>query len=83
VSGDVIAELYAWVTLDDEDGNEGVLAFRNVRGEWMPMIGADQVRIESLRDIAEGFAQASKYPIELRRFTTMTVLEQLAPGTPA
>lgn len=81
MSGDVVSELYAWVTIDPADGNEGVMAFRTASGDWMPMIGADMARIESLRPMVMAIISVTghKGRVELRRFGTMTVVERFDP----
>ena len=50
--GKTITELYAFVAMDNEDGNEGVMGFMTDQG-MMPMIGADLKRVESLTSIAD------------------------------
>jgi hypothetical protein len=77
--GNEVQSIYAWVTLDDGDGNEGVLGFRTKDG-WMPAIGADRDRVESLRFVClEAIAAGHANAIELRRFSTMEVLETIDP----
>ncbi len=61
MSGDTITELYAFVALDNEDGNEGIIAFMGPDGIMLPMIGADTARVNSLIPIAD--ATGVKYEI--------------------
>jgi hypothetical protein len=49
-----INTLYAWISID-EYGNEGVLGAKTEHG-WMPLVGADQDRIESFRPLAKEIA---------------------------
>lgn len=72
--GHRIVEMWAWVGLDDGDGNEGIPAFLAADGvTQMPLIGSRRKAIESMRDIAEQAAALSRHPFELRRFSVMTV----------
>lgn len=48
----VITKLYAFVSVDNEDGDEGIIGFQTGPG-MMPMIGSDMNRVESLRKIAD------------------------------
>lgn len=76
--GHEIDEIWAWVMLDDEDGNEGIPAFRS-GGVLYPMVGADGDRAMQLREMAQGFADLARAPITLRRFSRMEILETLEP----
>jgi hypothetical protein len=79
MSGDVIDEIFAFVVLDAGDGNEGVIGFRTADGTWMPMLGADMKRIDSLRPLAQSIADRSGVTVSLRRFSARTDLETLTP----
>lgn len=69
MTGKRILELYAWVVLDDMDGNEGVPAtLPGPDGIMLPLMGADRERIESLRRFAEIAASVTGKPVELRRW---------------
>ena len=46
-----IEKLFAFVHVE-EDGSEGILAFQR-DGLWLPMIGADQTRVEALIEVAD------------------------------
>lgn len=80
VSGHRITELWAWITLDDGDGDEGIPAFMGPNNTAMPLIGSDHNRIESLRPVAEEVAAMSRHAVELRHFTVMTVEDTIPPG---
>lgn len=67
MAGDTITELFAFVALDDLDGNEGVMAFLH-DGMWVPMIGADMARITSLLPLAKKVATAAGTTFEIRHF---------------
>lgn len=76
--GDRITELWAWVTLDPTDDNEGVLGSVNALGSF-PLIGADRARVEGHRELAQTVANHMKLPVELRRFAPGEVIETLQP----
>jgi hypothetical protein len=44
-----IKEFMAYIAIDPQDNSEGIMAFLRADGTWMPAIGADGARIESLR----------------------------------
>lgn len=70
--------LYAWVCTE-ADGGEGIPAAHlpGLPGVPMPLIGADMVRIESLRPYALAVAVELGLPVKLCRFDRMTVVEAL------
>lgn len=70
-------QIFAFICTDD-DGNEGVAAQMTPMG-WMPLLGANQERIDSCRDVAQGIADATGSPIELVVFTNRTSVETLTP----
>lgn len=77
-----IEELFAWVATET-DGTDGVLgAEMQIQGRTMfvPLVGADRARIESYRGHAEAIRQmrGGDVPVRLMRFSTATVLEELA-----
>jgi len=74
-TGQKIETLYAWVA-SEPDGGEGLAGFLGPEG-WMPLIGADLARIESLRHVAEDVARVTGYPVALKSFSTVTVIETL------
>ena len=75
-----INEMYAFVATE-EDGTEGIPAVR-MGNTFYPLVGADMDRIESLRHLAQGFADEG-VPIKLVRFSTAEILETLSEGAPA
>lgn len=73
--GTRIKELWAYLAIDPKDDVEGLTAWRSPNGEWMPLVGADQDRMKSLRTKAEDIARQSGHTIRLVRFKQMEVLE--------
>lgn len=69
-----IDELYAYVSVD-EDGDEGLCAFLGPDGSWMPMVAADEARVEQLRPIAQDIIQHSGMAVRLLRFSTRSEIE--------
>ena len=77
-AGHKIDEMWAWVMLDDTDGNEGIPAWLD-GNVMMPLVGADLDMAIHLRPTAQLAASAGGHPITLRRFSEMTILETLEP----
>ncbi len=73
-----ITSVYAYLIVQD-DGGEGVPAYRTPEGVWQPMMGADLERIESLRPLAQTFANRLGRPLRLVQFTAPKVLEIFSP----
>lgn len=79
MAGDQVLELWAWIAFDPTDGNEGIIGIREPMIGSVPLIGADRARIEAYRGYAQGTADLMKRKVELRKFSTMTVVETLEP----
>ena len=73
-----IDEMYAFVMVDPEDDTEGVIGFRSPQG-WMPMVGADLKRVESLKQVAQEMSDELGRPVTVLRFT---VREEIGTITP-
>ena len=74
--GFVIQHIWAFVSVDPRDGDEGVCAC-NLGGQWMPLIAADEKRLKDLRPMAEQIARETKVDIKLVRFDVRTELETI------
>lgn len=80
-----IDRLFAFVTEDTGPDDEGVIsASAPVLGPFhahmpMPLIGADDGRIESLRPVAQKIADATGKPVKLLSFTMRTEVAVLLP----
>ncbi len=70
----VIQELYAYVSVDPEDQNEGIIAMATPSGP-LPLVGADIDRMKSLRKVAEDVAERSKIQVKLLRFSVREEIE--------
>lgn len=73
----VIDEMWAWLSVDDE--GEGVLAGMIPGLGSMPLVGADQERMESLRPIAIRIAKAAGVGVSLVKFSDRTLIENHPP----
>lgn len=74
-----VEELYAYIAHDNDDPeDEGVTAFK-LEGIWLPMVGADEARMKSLKGQAQMIANTTGHKITLVRFSTKTVLETIEP----
>jgi hypothetical protein len=67
-----ITTIWAFVAIDNDE--EGICA-QLVGDIWMPMIGADEKRLEQLRPIAERMAKISGTRIQLIRFVRGAVVQ--------
>lgn len=74
-----IAQIWAFVSIDDE-GNEGVCAAQLMgAGSCVPLIAADEARLESLRPIAAQIAKLTNKTIKLVKFYRREDVETIAP----
>lgn len=76
-----IEAMYAYITHEKGDPyDEGVAAFLPpMTHQWMPMVGADEERMVSLRPIAQELADATGQKITLVKFSVRTDLETIDP----
>ena len=61
------------------DGDEGVVAFWDPTRGWMPLVAADERRLESFRPMAQAIADKSGRHIMLARFTVREELDTIIP----
>lgn len=71
-----IDSVFVFIVLD-EDGTEGVPAFLAPNGMLLPMVAADQARLDQLLPIARDMAALRQVPIHLCRFSTRELLETI------
>lgn len=77
-----INAIWAFVGID-ADGDEGVPAFFSPALEMMmPLVGADERRVEALRKEAQMIADSTGLSLELRKYTVVEVLDVIKPNTP-
>lgn len=69
-----IEKLYAYVAEDDGPENEGIVAMLQ-SDIWIPLVGADMARMESLKGYANLLAKKTGKKIHLLVFSVRTELE--------
>jgi hypothetical protein len=74
---DRIDEMYAFIS-SDETG-EGVVALTMSDGTTIPMVGADMMRINDLRPIAQDIANHARIKIKLIKLSMREELEEINP----
>ncbi len=73
-----IEAIYAFISIDEGPEDEGIVATR-IGDTWMPLVGADMDRVESLKPLAVGVARLTGKRIVLARFGVREDLEEIAP----
>lgn len=68
-----IEELYCFCVVG-KDGSEGIPSML-ANGTWMPLIGADMRRVDSLKKIVRTMERQTKTKIKLLRFTVREEIE--------
>lgn len=75
--------MYAYISHEKGDpDDEGVTAFLSgptLMRQWMPMVGADEKRMVSLRPMAQGIANTTGQKVTLVKFSVRTDLETIDP----
>ena len=74
-----ILQLFAFLAVGD-DGDEGVIA-GIMHGAWVPLVGADMARIDSLRRMAEQVARETGKRIVLAKFSAREDVEHFGGKT--
>ncbi len=76
-----IEELYAYIGHEKEDTNDEGLTAYMVPGlkKWVPLVGADDARMTSLKPMAQMIANRSGQTITLVKFSVRTDLETIDP----
>lgn len=72
-----IETCFAFVVIDD-DGTEGVIG-ANMDDTWVPLMGADEERVDSLRPLAQLISTAVGKEVTLLRFGGREELEVIRP----
>ena len=76
-----IEVMYAYIAHEKGDSDdEGVTAFK-LAGVWLPMVGADEARMKSLKSTAQEIANETGQKITLVKFSVRTDLETIEPET--
>lgn len=75
-----ITELYAFIAEDVGPNDEGIAAFwSEALKSYMPLIGADLSRVDSLRRIAQDVVTATGKAMTLCRYSVREDIERIEP----
>lgn len=72
-----IESIYVFVSVDAEDGNEGVVGMPMGEIGCMPLIAADEKRLEQLIPMAEEIARIFKMKIRLIKLSHREVIRDI------
>jgi hypothetical protein len=72
--------MWAFLSIDEDD-DEGVIAVRMPNG-WMPLVAADEKRLEDLRPFVTHAVADSGRTVRLARFTVREDVEVIGPAEP-
>jgi hypothetical protein len=75
-----IDRIRAAVSLDPQDQVEGLCAFMNSNGQWMPLVSADEARFQDIEKIAKVLARETGKTIQMVEFSERTVLSTIKPA---
>jgi hypothetical protein len=71
-----ITELYAVLSVDENEGNEGVVAVK-MGSAMMPLIGADANRLSDIKKMAQAILKKHGGTFKLAKFTVREDMEEL------
>jgi len=74
-----IDEMYAFIAEDTGPDDEGIVGF-TVGNNWIPMVGGDMARIESLKPIAALVSARTGQKIKIVKFTNREEIEEICPN---
>lgn len=63
-----ITEMYAFVATDKDENDEGVMGMMMPDRSWMPLVGADTSRVDSLRPFADEISKVTGKKYRILRF---------------
>ena len=74
-----IEEMYAFIAEDTGPDDEGIVGIQAISREhapiWLPLVGADMARVDSLRPLAEGIGHQTGKKVTLVHFSNRRDLE--------
>jgi hypothetical protein len=70
-----ITEMFAFVATD-KNGDEGVMGFLEQGGAWVPLVGADMDRVDSLRPIAREITLVAGVDYKILHFNLVGEIEK-------
>jgi len=74
-----IDRIWAVLSVDEADGNEGVVAAPTLTGMLMPLIAADPARLKDIMPLARNIATATGRRLRLVKFTMREEVEEISP----
>jgi hypothetical protein len=74
-----IEAVYCYI-IDEKDGGEGIPAVQTPDGGWMPLVGADLERLESLKPVAQATANKLQKHMRIVKFTNKEVVAEIHPA---
>jgi hypothetical protein len=74
-----IESLYVFVSVDADDGNEGVVGAPIGEVGCMPLVAADEKRLSQLIPIAQGIATAYNIKIRLIKLSHRELIKEINP----
>jgi hypothetical protein len=73
-----VTEIFAFIAEDTGPDDEGVAAAL-MGNNWVPLLGADMARIDSLRPLSEQIAQSTGKQVRLLKFSHREEMEVIEP----
>jgi hypothetical protein len=73
-----IETMYAFITEDKSPDDEGIIGIDTPLG-WMPLVGGDMKRVESLRPIAVNIAKQLGKRVKILQFETRKEIGVIEP----
>ena len=70
-----IDKMYAFVA-EDKNGDEGVIGMQTNSG-WMPLVGADMKRINSLIPIVQNIVNQTNHPVKILMFSDRKEIDEI------
>jgi len=71
-----ITEMYAFVAEESGPDDEGIVGM-DLGNSWMPFVGADMKRVDSLKPLALDIAKMPGKKVKLAHFTNREDLEEI------
>ena len=71
-----ITEIFAFISIEKDLDDEGIIAWK-IGDKWMPLVGADKERVDSLRQLAERTKKITGKKVTLAKFTRREDLEEI------
>lgn len=73
-----IETMYAFIAEDTSPDDEGIIGMNTGTG-WMPLVGADMERVESLKPIAQSISRQTGKRVKILQFETRREIGVIKP----